>query len=324
MGRTLLIIFRWGIFFLACAFIYTQLSAAKGTQALAALRHLRTDGNAPWVLLVMLVCMAVNWSLESHKWRWLLRPVERIGRWRSLVATIAGTSVGLVTPNRTGEFLGRVLFLRPENRVKGSFATALGSIAQFVVTLLTGALALLVMRVLDHQFPWPSGWVTWFILSLTLIVSLGTLLLYLHPPLLRQMLLLVPFLKRLERASSVLNGYEWPELLMVFFLSLARYVVFTAQYVLLLMVFGSGLSIIDALLAVPVVYLLSTLVPTVMLTELGIRGTAAIALLTPLGGSEIAVLLATTVLWSINVVLPALVGSLILLVARIRTERVTE
>ncbi|MBK7298693.1 MAG: flippase-like domain-containing protein [Flavobacteriales bacterium] len=118
MGRTLLIVFRWGIFLLASVFLYTQLSAAKGTQALAALRHLRTDGIAPWVLLVMLVCMAVNWSLESHKWRWLLRPVERIGSWRSLVATIAGTSVGLVTPNRTGEFLGRVLFLKPENRVK--------------------------------------------------------------------------------------------------------------------------------------------------------------------------------------------------------------
>ena len=324
MGRTLLIVFRWGIFLLASVFLYTQLSAAKGTQALAALRHLRTDGIAPWVLLVMLVCMAVNWSLESHKWRWLLRPVERIGSWRSLVATIAGTSVGLVTPNRTGEFLGRVLFLKPENRVKGSFATALGSIAQFVVTLLMGALALVVLRILDHPFPLPNGWVTWFILTLTLLVSFGTLVLYLHPSLLRQLLLLVPFLKRLERASSVLNGYAWPELLIVFFLSLMRYVVFTGQYVMLLVVFGSGLSMMDAILAVPVVYLLSTLVPTVMLTELGIRGTAAVALLAPLGGAEISVLLATTVLWSINVVLPALVGSLILLVARIRTERLPE
>jgi len=240
------------------------------------------------------------------------------------VATIAGTSVGLVTPNRTGEFLGRVLFLKPENRVKGSFATALGSIAQFVVTLLMGALALVVLRILDHPFPWPNGWVTWFILTLTLLVSFGTLVLYLHPSLLRQLLLLVPFLKRLERASSVLNGYAWPELLIVFFLSLMRYVVFTGQYVMLLVVFGSGLSMMDAILAVPVVYLLSTLVPTVMLTELGIRGTAAVALLAPLGGAEISVLLATTVLWSINVVLPALVGSLILLVARIRTEWLPE
>ena len=324
VGRTLLIVFRWGIFLLACAFLYTQLSAAKGTQALAALRQLRTDDNAPLVMSVMLLCMAVNWGLESQKWRWLLRPVESIGGWRSLAATIAGTSVGLVTPNRTGEFIGRVLFLKPENRVKGSFATALGSIAQFVVTLLMGALALLVLRILDHPFPWPNGGVTWFILTLTLLVSFGTLVLYLHPSLLRQLLLLAPFLRRLERASSVLNGYAWPELLVVFFLSLMRYIVFTGQYVMLLMVFGSGLSMTDAMLAIPVVYLLSTLVPTVMLTELGIRGTAAVALLAPLGGEEIAVLIATTVLWSVNVVLPALAGSLILLGARIRTERAAE
>lgn len=312
---------RWGIFLLACAFLYTQLSAAKGRLALDALRHLQAEGTAPIVLAITLVLMAVNWGIESLKWRWVIAPVQRVGPWRALRATVAGTSIGLVTPNRTGEFLGRVLFLAPANRVQGSFATALGSIAQFVVTLVIGTLGLLCLAVLQRPFPWASGWITVALVTLTTLVSCGALLLYLYPGLLRQLLLLAPFLRRLERSSTVLNGYARHELLMVIGLSLLRYIVFAGQYVLLLEAFGSGMDLTDGLLAVPVVYLLSSLVPTVMLTELGVRGSAAIALLAPLGASEGPVLLATTVLWSVNVVLPALAGSVVLLVAHIRTEQ---
>lgn len=319
MGRTLLFAFRWGIFLLACAFLYTQLSAAKGRLALDALRHLESEGTAALVLAITLLLMMVNWGLESLKWRWLVAPVQRGGPWRALRATVAGTSIGLITPNRTGEFLGRVLFLAPENRVKGGFATALGSIAQFVVTLVMGAAGLLCLAVLQRPFPWAAGWITVALVSLTTLVSCGALVLYLYPGLLRQLLLLVPFLRRLERSSSVLNGYAPSELLLVLVLSVLRYGVFAGQYVLLLEAFGAGAGLMDAMLAVPVVYLLSSLVPTVMLTELGVRGSAAVALLGPLGAQDGPVLLATTVLWLVNVVLPALAGSILLLLARIRT-----
>lgn len=320
VGRKLLFVFRWGVFLLACAFLHAQLTTVKGTAALEAFRRMRENGLFPIVLLVTVLLMVVNWSIESRKWRWLMLPVERIGAGRSLLATVAGTSVGLITPNRTGEFLGRVLFLEPHHRVQGGFATALGSVAQFVITLVMGGLGLLALYGLGRPFPWTSGWVTTAILSLTVLVSTGALALYLHPGLLRQLLLLIPFLHRAERASAVLNAYEPERLYGVLALSALRYVVFTGQFVLLLTTFDPGLSVVDAACAVPVIYLVSTLIPTVMITELGIRGTAAVSLLVPLGGEEVPVLFATAILWSINVVLPAMVGSVILLMARIRTN----
>ncbi|MEO8591497.1 MAG: lysylphosphatidylglycerol synthase domain-containing protein [Flavobacteriales bacterium] len=323
MGRTLLLFFRWGIFLLACLFLYTHLSADKSRQALDALLHPPTNGMVQWALLLTSALMLANWGVESYKWRWLMRPVERVGPWRALVATIAGTSVGFVTPNRTGEFLGRVLFLAPENRVRGGFATALGSIAQFVVTLVLGGLALLAMQLFHRPLPWPSGWIPAMLVSLTALVSIGALVLYLYPGLLRQLLLQLPFLKRMEKASAVLSAYARHELLVVLLLSLLRYAVFAGQFVLLLRAFGAGGTLFNTVLAIPVVYLISTLVPTMMLTELGVRGSVAVAMFAPLGGMEGDVLLATTVLWLINIVLPALVGSGILLVARIRTKQRT-
>lgn len=286
-----------------------------------ALLHALTNDIGLLALITVLALMIVNWSIEAYKWHWLMVHVERIGPFRALVATVAGTSVGFVTPNRTGEFLGRVLFLAPENRVRGGFATALGSIAQFVATLVMGGMGLVVMQLLDRPLPWTSGWIPTMLVTLTALVSLGALLLYLYPGLLRQLLLQLPFLKRWEKASAVLNTYVRHELMAVLLLSLLRYAVFAVQFTLLLRMFTSGIALADALLAVPIVYLVSTLVPTVMLTELGVRGTAAVALLAPLGGDEAGVLLATTLLWLINIVLPALVGSMILLVARIRTKQ---
>lgn len=321
MGRTLLFVFRWGIFLLACVFLWAQWSAGKGRSAFEALRLLRQDDALPGLLWLMLVLMLANWAVEAGKWRWLMGPVEPVPWRRAVAATVAGTSVGLVTPNRTGEFVGRILFLRPEHRVQGAFATALGSIAQFLVTLVVGAVGMLVLHLLGRPFPWADQRITIALLSLTLLVATCACVLYLFPALLRQLFLVIPVVKRLERASAVLNAYKRRTLVVVLLLSLLRYLVFAGQYVMLLWTLGSGVPWTFAFAAVPVVYLVSTLVPTIMLTELGVRSSVAVAVFGPLGGQLGAVALSTALLWSINVALPAVVGSLVLLVARIRTER---
>ncbi len=267
-----------------------------------------------------LLLVPVNWGIEARKWRCLVHGLEPVGAWRAFTATIAGTSIGLVTPNRTGEFLGRVLFLAPGNRVPGGFATALGSIAQFVITMLAGGTALVLLMVFAHPMPWPDGWYSVALVSLTTLVAAGTLLLYLFPALLRQVLISLPLLRRLERASAVLNSYEMRELVVILAWSALRYMVFTLQFLLLCRAFHVGVPTSVTLLVIPVVYLVATLVPTVLLTELGVRGSTALAFFAPLGAAHGPVLLATTALWAINLVLPAILGSFILVMARIRTN----
>lgn len=311
---------RWGIFVLACAFLYAQLTSPKGIADLAALKDRAVQDVHPGVWAALLLLMCVNWGLESAKWRWLVSPLEEIGGPRALLATLAGTSVGLITPNRTGEFLGRVLLLSPGTRIAASFATALGSIAQFVVTLSAGGLAMAGLLLLDRPLPWPEGGFSIALVMLTAIVTAAALLLYLRPGLLRQLLLLVPFLSRLGEASGILSRYARHELIVVLLLSVLRYAVFTVQFALMLQAFGAGVALGDALLAVPLIYLVTTLVPTVMLTELGVRGSVSLAVFGPLGGAAPAVLLAAFTVWLVNLVLPAVAGSVVLLVARIRTR----
>lgn len=309
---------RWGVFVLACAFLYARLACEQGLidpRAMTAPLH---GPRAAVTFAAVCALMLVNWGLESRKWRILVGDVEPITRWRAFLATLAGTPIGLITPNRVGEFVGRVLFLAPEHRIAASFATAVGSIAQFVVTVVAGLAGLILLLInagQDSLSPAASAWV-----GLCALVAGATLLLYFNPDLLRAAIARTPVIKRWEGHAAVLERFGDRLLMRVLLISGARYAVFSAQFALLLLVLAD-VPMLDALRSIPAVFLVSTLIPTVMLTELGVRGSVAVALISLGPGHDQGVFLASTALWLINLGLPALFGGIILLAARIRSAR---
>ena len=313
--RTILFI-RWGVFVLACAFLYLRLAKHGDLVGFAEVFRGRDPDMLFGALGVVLLLMVLNWGLESMKWRMLVRGIEPVSFAEAFKATIAGTSIGMITPNRVGEFVGRVLFLAPENRIPASFATAVGSIAQFVITLLLGTvglIALILTAQADGVGPQSVAWI-----ALCAVVAVCTLLLYFTPDLLRAVVARLPIVRKWERHAAVLEGFRTRLLLIVLLFSALRYVVFTVQFTIILHVLA-GVGINDSLMAIPVAFLFSTLIPTVMLTELGVRGSVAVALISPQVTYDKGVFLASTTLWLVNIALPALSGSIILLVARIRS-----
>ncbi|MBK9176557.1 MAG: flippase-like domain-containing protein [Flavobacteriales bacterium] len=314
MTRRTLLLLRWCVFFLAFAFLYVRLSDGPG---LAAFSVQNDVGGLTKPVVIVLLLMLVNWGLESRKWRLLVRGLEPISIARSFIATIAGTAIGLITPNRVGEFAGRVLFLAPEHRIAGAFATVVGSIAQFVVTVslgMMGFIATILTAEPDYADPMAAAWI-----GLGALVAFSSLLLYFNPQLLHALVARLPLVKRWERHAAVLDRFSGSELRNVLLLSLARYAVFTIQFMLLLHE-CAGLRAEEAITAIPVVFLIGTLIPTVMLTELGVRGSVAVAFFNS-GAHDAAIIMATTALWLVNIALPAMAGAVILLVARIRSAR---
>ena len=165
-----------------------------------------------------------------------------------------------------------------------------------------------------------SSW-QWLLFLLTaLVCSVAAAVLFLLPARLRWLLDRVPFLRRYDAHFNVLNDQRGGRLRGVFLLSTSRYAVFVSQFILLLHAFNTGTELFDAVLAVPVVFLLNTLAPTMMLTELGVRASTAYVMLAPLSAHTFGIALASSVLWAVNVLLPALIGSVILLVTRIRIK----
>lgn len=318
MSRRTLLLLRWGVFVLACAFLFMRLSGHDAPMRPEDLGALAREPAMRLVLALVLALMLVNWGLESRKWRLLVRELESISKWRAFIATIAGTPIGLITPNRVGEFVGRVLFLSPEHRIAASFATAVGSIAQFVVTVvlgLLGLIALVMQAEHDQVSPDAAAWI-----GLCFLVAAATLLLYFNPDLLRAAIARLPVIKRWERHAAVLERFSARMLTRVLLISAVRYGVFTVQFALLLGALAE-VPLTGAIAAIPVTFLVATLIPTVMLTELGVRGSVAVAVISPAAVQDQGVFLASTALWLINLGLPAMLGGIVLLVSRIRSAR---
>ena len=293
-----------------------HIAPSKGSRTLLAMLEMLRTPELSITLFVVAMAMVVNWMLEAEKWRKLILPLQPVGRTRAFVATIAGTSVALITPNRTGEFAGRIMFLEPGHRISGAVATMWGGVAQFVITAVFGVMAMLVYGIIAG----PVFHFTEFLMSGMAILAVIIAFLYMRPIMVERLLLRIPQIGRLRAYLSVLEGYSVKELMSILFLSFIRYLVFSAQFVLLLVTMDASVDLVEAIVAVPVIFLITSIVPTVLLTEIGVRGTVAMAILAPMGAGDPNILMATFALWAINLLLPAIAGSFILLFAKIRLK----
>jgi hypothetical protein len=90
--------------------------------------------------------------------------------------------------------------------------------------------------------------------------------------------------------------------------SALRYMVYSLQFFLMLKICGVEAGSMDMIWAIAVNYLVVTIIPSVMISELLVRGTVASGVIGSLCGNPGAAALAAVLLWMINVGLPALCG----------------
>ena len=87
-----------------------------------------------------------------------------------------------------------------------------------------------------------------------------------------------------------------------------RYLAFSFQYYLLLIAFGYQGSLLLALAMILAVFLIKSVIPSITLTELGIRESVAMVIMGGFAVSSFTAFSSTFLLYVINIILPALVG----------------
>ena len=98
--------------------------------------------------------------------------------------------------------------------------------------------------------------------------------------------------------------------------SVGRYIIFTAQFFILLNLFSVEVSYINSMILTSTMLFVISIIPTIAITEIGIRGSVALYLFTLVSNNSIGILSATLCLWIINLVLPALIGILFIFTLR--------
>jgi hypothetical protein len=116
-------------------------------------------------------------------------------------------------------------------------------------------------------------------------------------------------LNKYEKYNSVFSFYSAEELAKVLLFSVARYVVFTTQFFILLHVFGVVINYTDALVLIMTMLFVISVIPTIAITEIGVRGSVALFLFGLISSNTVGILSATFVMWIINLLLPALIGT---------------
>ncbi len=255
-------------------------------------------------IALALVLMPLNWLLESEKWRLMIRSwYPDVGLRQAFQAVLVGLSTGIFTPNRLGEYPGRIMTLSPGSRWEAAAAMLLDRILQMVVTCWLGVLSLWLIASIV-----PDTWVGILNGSLPL-VSVAALALPFLVVLGLKILASAgdkkPVLKRIGQAADSIPVHQ---LVAVFVLSLIRNLVFTAQYCILLYACGLEANLSLLLPLIWAIFLLKSLAPAWTITELGIRETLAITILGFIGADPAVAFSATFLLYLMNLILPALIG----------------
>jgi len=267
------------------------------------------------LIVIVTLLMLLNWSLEAWKWKLMICKVEEVGFFRSLEAVFSGLTVSFFTPNRTGEFAGRIFQLKKADRIKASIITIIENSSQLIITIFTGSVALIfyLIRYTDMNTYWL---VACTVFSIT--IALAAVFLYLNITLLENFFDRFHFLKKYHPYIEVFSFYSTGELVRILFISLLRFFVFTLQFYLLLELFGIALPYLSTLLMTTMIFYVMTLVPTFFLTELAVRGSVAIAFLGALTNNEAGIINSTVSLWLINLAIPALIGAFFVFTFRFR------
>jgi hypothetical protein len=122
---------------------------------------------------------------------------------------------------------------------------------------------------------------------------------------------------KLKRYLAVYSIYSERDLFGVLVLSLARYLVFSSQLVLILLFFAVPIDAITILPSIFLIFLVQTVVPTTALSELAVRGAASVSFLAVPDSFSASVLAATYSIWLLNIILPSLGGAFVLLFIRL-------
>lgn len=270
-----------------------------------------------WPLLLLAVALVfLNWSLETIKWQYLIKKIELIPFLKAYSAIMTGVAVSLFTPNRVGEFAGRLLFLKNKLDTRVVALTVVGNMSQLFMTLILGLPGFYyIVNFYNPDFFQSKYWLSVGLLLLPLVY----LILFWKAPVflikIREYFSENKMVLKLAEAGFMLSRRD---LLKVSALSFIRYGVFAFQYFLIVHFFKIELDFSKALLLIPAIFFIQSIIPSFAVADLGIRTTVSVWVFGNLNlANEGSFIAASTMLWSINLLLPSVWGMLALLKTKI-------
>ena len=293
--------------------LYVQLFQNNDLTSLISQFNQSMDIDGNWVYLVLAIClMPINWLLEGKKWATLVNQFQSFTFTEALKSILAGISLAIMTPGRIGEYGGRLVGIKSSNRPKAIVANLISSLSQNSINIgvgMIGALLFLQYYMPMHQSVFAS------LIFLGLGVTLVLLLIYFRIDLLSGIVSYLPQWKWVVNIKNSIASFEqmsFTSLTVILGISFVRFCIYVSQYVMLIYFFGVTHNLIAAVLGVITVFFLQSNLPLPPALSVLARGEMAIFLWSVFTTNVLGILAASFSLWIINLVVPALLGTIII------------
>ncbi|MEZ2336106.1 lysylphosphatidylglycerol synthase domain-containing protein [Mucilaginibacter sp. RCC_168] len=289
-------------------YIYHQFY--KKNNDLKQFQTLTAQINSTHVLVVMgivVLLMVVNWVLEAFKWQYLAKRLVNISIWESIEAVFCGLTWAISTPNRVGEYGGRVMFLPNRKRIHGVFAMAVGAFGQIIMTNLLGLIAIVW---LFYNYIPVSTWLFVAIILISALTLAVLLICFFHIKGIINLLNRIAFLRKYNKFFEIMGRYKTNELIRILGFSMARYVTFTIQYCIVFHLLIPQFAFFPMVMMLFVYFFVTSAVPSLDLLDVGVRSFTASHLFAYVTDQKIAIIAGVSSIWLINLIIPAILGSL--------------
>lgn len=301
----------------AVYYIAQRIQSAESELALGHFfQTILVSSQLPMVLFASVLLMMVNWSMEVVKWKVLIDTQFQV-KWKTAFkGVISGVTFGIFSPNRMGEFVGRILALPPERRVLGSLLSFVNGLSQTLATFSFGVIGLIYF--VQYFGAEVFGGFATLAIQLTILSSLVlAIMLYFRVDLLSKFLQRFTFLKKYHAHFDVFESLPSAILQRIYHLSLLRFVTFVLQYILIFYLILENPQWLAIIGASVLTLFSTTLVPFLPIPDLLLRETIALSYFDLFEFDLYLVSIAVFSVWAINVALPALMGAVTLFTYRI-------
>lgn len=299
--RNLYLTIKWVGFFLAILFLLYKLHQQKAWWAIA--KNDLYSHEYLYLLLVLLIGMLIQYSMEAFKWKFMLNAKYPLSIIHAVKATFQGTAFAFITPHGIGDYYGRLITLPDEVQSQAIAATAVSRWMQLMVTALFGLMVIPFTWWTESDIDMGAK-VTYWLFSIGIIgiiyfswIKIQRIKQWVETTFLKTYI--SPVLQDLQAFSKIL-------LIKILLWSVVRYVVFSLQFAISLYYFGidaPGFIIAEGII---LIYMAKSVVPTFF--DLGIRELTAIIFFSSYGYNSTLVMLAGLTIWLVNMVCPAVIG----------------
>lgn len=277
-------------------------------------------GPQAWKFWLVILFVFVNWGMEARKWQILMKPMQPLSFITAFKSVLCGVTLSLNTPNRMGEYGGRILFVNEGNRLKAITLSIAGGMAQLIITMLMGCFGLMFLLFGNDVSTTLMGvsvfWIKIFLYG-SVIGTIVFIFFFFKLGFLIRLLEKLPYANRFSKYINILQTFEAKVLLRLLSISFFRYIVFVLQYIFMLQLLHVEQNMWTGFWIITVMFWILAIIPSFAIAELGIRGTVAKTLFS-YSLNTLGILTATFGIWFVNLFIPALIGSLLILGIKIK------